>query len=160
MSEYLIKGETLTAIADPTRSLSGSTAQLTPAQIASLLSDANSEVDSQTSLIEQINSVINGKVGSGGGAVETCTVTYFDGGCAVLGIYMSYVDGVYTPMVVWYPGREEPGGTFTNVVKNSIFALYIGDYSMTETDGAELVIQEDDTFLAYHIQDNANIYVE
>ena len=127
----------------------------------SLTGDIDNIANNQADKIAQIKTALEGKAaGGGGGSVETCTVTYFDGGCAVLGVYMSYVDGAYTPMVVWYPGVEEPGGTFTNVVKNSIFALYIGDYSMTETDGAELVIQEGDSFLAYHIQDNANIYVE
>lgn len=61
MNEYLIKGETLTDIADEVRELSGVTNGLTPSIITTNLNEVNSEVASQTELIEQIATALEGK---------------------------------------------------------------------------------------------------
>ena len=98
--------------------------------------------------------------GGGGGAVETCIMTYLDPGNAVYGVYLEYDSntGRQIPRIVANPGVDAPGGgTFYNVVKDSLFALYIGDFEDTFTNGAELVMQENDTFLVYQIKENCFI---
>ena len=77
MAEYLIQGESLTAIADEVRTLSGISDSLTPDAMATNLSDANAEVSSQADLIAQIVTALQGKAagGSSGSSLETVSVT-------------------------------------------------------------------------------------
>ena len=62
MSEYLIQSESLTAIADEVRELSGTTEDMSLGEMVSTLDEANSEVGTQTDLIEQIAVAIEGRV--------------------------------------------------------------------------------------------------
>lgn len=79
MAEYVIQGETLTDIADKTRSLLGLTEKLGPDAMASNLGTAVDECDSQAALIAQIKDALEGKaVGGGAGkgfVVKTGTTT-------------------------------------------------------------------------------------
>lgn len=64
MSEYIIKGETLTAMADEVRSLSGKTENLSPNMMTMDIGEANDEISSQASLISQIGDALESKGGS------------------------------------------------------------------------------------------------
>lgn len=79
MAEYLIQGETLTNMADEIRTLSGTTGTMNPDEMTEYVADANAEITSQDALLDQAIAALEGKAagsgGSGGGSVETCTVT-------------------------------------------------------------------------------------
>ena len=60
MSEYLIQKSTLVSIADPVRELSGETGELTPAQIAVEITEANTEVEVQEALLDEIIAMLTG----------------------------------------------------------------------------------------------------
>ena len=70
MSEYLIQGETLTNLGDKIRVLSGTEDAMTPAVMASNVDEANTEIDTQASLIVQITEALGGKAISGGSEEE------------------------------------------------------------------------------------------
>lgn len=78
MAEYLVKEESLTAIADQIRILSGTGEAMSLDEMATNVGEANTEVDSQADLIVQIKSAVDNlpEAGSNGGSVnyDTCTV--------------------------------------------------------------------------------------
>lgn len=67
--DYLIKGESLTAIADEVRELSGTTELMSPDAMATNIEDANSEVNSQTGLLAQLATALEGKAAGGAAPV-------------------------------------------------------------------------------------------
>ena len=75
MSDYLIKKETLDGIAVQSNELIGKNEAVSPAEIISDLTEVNSEVGSQSELIAQIASALEGKAGGSSGSIATCTVT-------------------------------------------------------------------------------------
>lgn len=76
MSEMIIQRESLTAIADEIRILSGTEGTMGLDAMKSNVSEANANVDTEADLIAQISAALEGKTGSGGSGanVETCTV--------------------------------------------------------------------------------------
>ena len=74
MAEYLIKSETMQAIADPIKEISGIETRITPAQVGAAAEEANTEVNTQANLMRQILTALNGKsVGEGGLTLPTLT---------------------------------------------------------------------------------------
>lgn len=66
-------------LADNIKTLNGTTDEITLEQMESAVTDANTEVTSQTSLISQIQTALEGKAAGGGAAVpESGTFTYTD----------------------------------------------------------------------------------
>lgn len=78
MAEYLIQGTTLTSIANEIRTLSGTEATLSPAEMRNKVNTANEEVNIQTDLITQIKNTVDSlpEAGSSGESIsyDTCTV--------------------------------------------------------------------------------------
>ena len=64
MAEYLIQSENLTAIADEIRVLSGTENTLSPDAMETKLQEANTDVNTESELISQIMTVLNGKADS------------------------------------------------------------------------------------------------
>lgn len=122
--KYVIDNKTMTDIADTLRSLMGRTDELTPAEMAAAGAEANSEVQTQADLIEQIGAALVGKAIAGGGSlpvIEPLEVTENGTYTASNG-----VDG-YSPVVVNVPVPDEyikPSGTLP-VTKN-------GEYDVTQ----------------------------
>lgn len=86
MAEYLVQEESLTAIANEVRTLSGTTEPMSLDAMATNVSDANTEVDSQEELLTQIASALENKVGvspivdiSKDGKVTTISITDVEG---------------------------------------------------------------------------------
>lgn len=71
MTKYVIDEATLVSFADKVRSLSGETGNLTTAEMDSLIGEALNDIDTQESIIEQIEAALVGKAaGGGGGSTE------------------------------------------------------------------------------------------
>lgn len=67
MAEYIVQGESLTAIADEVRILSGTTGAMGLSAMATNVEDANSEIDSQVELLAQAVAALEGKASGGVG---------------------------------------------------------------------------------------------
>ena len=74
MAKRVIDDSTLTAIADPLRSLLGMSEAMSPAAMATNLGAANDHVDDQTALIAQIIEALEGKTGVGGKSLVTTII--------------------------------------------------------------------------------------
>lgn len=64
-NEYLVKGESLTAVADKIRILNGTTEAMSLDAMATNVGAANDEVNSQTELLAQAVAALEGKAGGG-----------------------------------------------------------------------------------------------
>lgn len=73
--KYVIDDETMTQIADPLRNLTGRTDELTPAEMVEAGTAANEEVQTQTDLITQIQTALNGKTAGAAPVIQELTVT-------------------------------------------------------------------------------------
>lgn len=64
MASYIIQGETLKAIADEVRDLTGISEEINPNEMITNMEQANADVAAQTEIIEQIRTALDGKAGS------------------------------------------------------------------------------------------------
>ena len=67
---YSIQEDTLVAIADNVRAITGTTGELTPGEMTTSSGEISTEVSTQTELIEQIQAALEGK--AGGNSVCSC----------------------------------------------------------------------------------------
>ena len=74
MNEYLIKGETLTGIADEVRAMTGVTGVINPGNMKTHLNAANADVNTEANLIAQIIAALQGKA-AGNGGIDTSDAT-------------------------------------------------------------------------------------
>lgn len=77
MDEYIVKGESLTAIADKIRVLSGVSGGMGLDDMANEVGNANDDVDTEASLIAQIATALEGKSAGGGNSATTASVTVY-----------------------------------------------------------------------------------
>lgn len=151
MAEYLIQEETLTGLAGALRTLNGSTASMNATQMKPIVDNANTELESQASVIAQIKSALSGKaLTEGDGAIveeiqaeldrrnfvayETCTVTlseYNDMAtnmCTT--VYHPVIDdfGNFVYRASGVAGGEGEFEMSINAVKGLPIILYAGGY--------------------------------
>ena len=129
MAEYLIQEETLTALGDGVRGISGTTGAMSTETMTSHLVSANSTIEEQADLLSQIQSALEGKA-AGGGSVETCTVTIHGDQDVLYDTYLSYTevtDEGLNPVVGYFcaPGYDAATGTVTvECALNTVLTLY------------------------------------
>lgn len=124
--------ELLTNLADELRTLTNTTDKMGLSVMAGHVSDANTEVDEQSAVVDELMAALQGKSvpGGSGGSVETCTVTvnclntmkvYLDLVCHIENgniVYKSHRNG----SVITY-GNEDTPITLNNVVCGSPIVL-------------------------------------
>ena len=147
MAEYLIQEETLTALGDGVRGISGTTGAMSTETMTSHLVSANSTIDEQADLIAQIATVLEGKAAGGsGGSLETCTVTIYNAGNIMHCYACVYKDGTATV------NYGEPPTDFTpyiiaNVIVGSDIYLFAGDnLEVPESSEFEVIDHFDDGY--------------
>lgn len=130
MAEYLIQDTTLNNLGDSIRDLNDTTSTMTPAQMISTVDDAVDEIESQTALIAQCLSALEGKVAGGdGGTVETCTVNVMahdDNGTGIVYICYTSLSTDGTIQSVYQTFDNDLSVTLTGVVKNTIVTVQYG----------------------------------
>ena len=79
MSEMIVQRESLTAIADEIRILSGTEGTMGLDAMKTNVSEANANVDTEADLIAQIGAALEGKAGGSdsGGSIDVCQVTFY-----------------------------------------------------------------------------------
>lgn len=137
--------------------------------VLTAVNDVKSEVDTQTDLIAQIANALGGKTlpDSGGGSVETCTVTVEDtsGNRYWDTIYASiFQNGAVSMVNVLENAENLDSYVIENVVKNSIVVINMGDgFSPDSFTGGTLLLdtyaEHDDyaSTIVIQITDNATI---
>ena len=127
MADYLIKGETLTNIADEVRELSGTTIPKTTSSMLSDINAANTEISSQSNIIDQILSAVDELPEAGSGSetvVETCNVT-IDATRLPDGEYLMlwFTDGDLQSVQGGVDNTYSPEETTLSVLKDSIILI-------------------------------------
>lgn len=123
--------EDIVAIADKVRTLDGTTSEYELGELVTSIDAANADLDSQSALIAQIQSALEGKASSGGGtSVETCTVTLTRGNTAndtsstiESFAYTGFNNGVIQSNYV--SNNNNTIVTLTNVIKHSLIAVCV-----------------------------------
>ena len=111
------------------------TGEVTVAAIPSNYEDVTTETTAYTNeladLVSQISALetaLQGKAsgGSGGGSVETCTVTIVDYGCGTSAAYNTFENGALK--AVLYENRTNPESYEVEVAKGSVLLVYDSQY--------------------------------
>lgn len=76
MAKYFIQDTTLTNLADKIRVLNGTEDTMTATEMVDNVQTANSEVDTQSALIDQLSEILEGKAAGGSEVIETCDVEF------------------------------------------------------------------------------------
>lgn len=133
----------MTAIADKIRTLSGTTDPMGLDAMATNVGDANTAIDSQADLIQQIKTTLEGKAAGGSEPVEFCTYRYTNnaGYSSISLMYLGEKDG----KTVIIPTSVNPGSTASfTVVKNS-YVIHDCDLSLyTMTINGEPLLYADE----------------
>ena len=115
MAEMLIQSESLTAIADEIRVLSGTTEPMGLNTMAEHVDEANTDVATEANLIAQISAALEGRAAGGGGSVETCTLyTGATNNDSTAIVFSVYENGQVIPYVTDTPN------TTNTLISNSI----------------------------------------
>ena len=125
--------EKMTAIANETRFLIGSTDLMGLDDIAQNLNDANAEVDTQTYLLQQVIDKVNNlpEAGEGSANLQTANVSITTNVNLTLITYTSIIDGVATP-VTQYSSQQ---GTINlqNIQVNTSINILLSYYASYDT---------------------------
>lgn len=158
MVEYLIQDKTLTSIANPIRDISGTLNPLSPNDMANKLQVVGNEIDTQSSLIAQIQSALENKATMSG--INTCTVNVHTGDEGMHITAIVYQDGQISRILA-YPANNTiqsraPDGAVTeeydlsipNVVCGTVLILSTGGVVMFKHEcGGGLSISDTSPFL-------------
>lgn len=108
MSKYFIQGESVEAIADEVRELSGTTDLMGLTAIKSHVGEANSEINSQAELLAQIISALDGK--AAGGSDSSYSVTFNDEAGETVAVFSVLPSvGVHAPVCDVRNWKSEAG---------------------------------------------------
>ena len=141
MSEYLVRKDSLIAIANEVRELSGKTEQMTLNAMATNLGEANTEVDSQSALIAQIATALEGKAAGGEQATPEISVNSNGLITATAGVKSS------TYQLAFQPAKTITPGTASQVAVSS------GYYT-----GGDIVVAGDSNLIAGNIKNGVSIF--
>ena len=140
MAEMLIQSESLTSIADGIRVLSGTEDAMGLDAMATHVNTANSNVSTESDLIAQIQTALQGKASGGGESanVATCTVRLVEGSQVYFDV--GYTNGnmeyVYTEMGLIDGEINE----LTNVACGTILYLHAdGAFLKSSINGGTLI---------------------
>lgn len=146
MSEYLIQDTTLTNIANPLRTLGETTGTKTPAQMATIVTNANTTITTQGTLLDEVIEALEGKISPPVPSLPTCIISYENAQFNTLMFFASGADG--NPVSVFMDVSRS--GT-VEIMKNSI--VYMPNGSMDGSDNVEYV----DTYV-WFVKGDANAY--
>lgn len=117
MSEYIIQGETLSALADEVRTLSGTSDEMSTDTMKGNLQAANTEIDEQAEKLDELEAAID-ELPEAGSAVETCTMSPEATHTISTGVfYTAYENGTFDGVFASIP---KEGNVINNIVKNSV----------------------------------------
>jgi hypothetical protein len=164
MAEMLIQSETLTAIADKIRVLSGTEDAMGLDDMATHVGEANTDVATEAGLIEQIASALEGKAGGSGdtgSAMQFATGSVFTSS-NILDSQQITISGLgFTPKsLIIYIGNINPNSYYMQPNKKQLLSLSTGelfDYNASviniPTTGLNSVLKANDYYSVQFTQD-------
>lgn len=148
MAEMLIQSESLTAIADEIRVLSGTTNAMGLDAMGNYMNEANTNISTETNLIAQISSALESK----GVSIETCDVTIYNVSDIVC--VVAYNNGNKE----YYQSINNGGNALgIRIVKGTIFCVKHYNSIITHncTSGIEPVLSLGNNIYVYYIKADA-----
>lgn len=134
--EIITVNSKMTALADEIRVLSGTEEAMGLDAMKNHIGEANDNVDTEADLIAQISAALEGKAGSGGSGVETCTLNYTAQPASCYCV--TYMDGKLEPMMGQYNNSSYRYTLVTeNLVCNSIITITHSESHEVTVSGAE-----------------------
>lgn len=124
-----------------------------------------SKLEQNTTALDEVLAMVNAlpDAGSGGGGVETCTVTVNDVGNVNYLTHMRYVNGEFIPTSVNFDTINGGNGygeyTLEDVPKNSIVAFLVEDFEETIIDGDATLADSYYNYVAFWVKGDAYIEI-